>query len=62
MHDDLKAQIWREGWLAGNRWAFTDEDKDSIGTNPYGKVCFICGEPRAEGSEWCDDHTTPEGQ
>lgn len=24
-------------------------------------TCFICGEPRAEGSEWCEDHNEPEG-
>ena len=24
-------------------------------------MCFICGEPRAEGSEWCEDHAGPEG-
>lgn len=26
------------------------------------RTCFICGEPRIEGSEWCEDHDGPEAQ
>ena len=31
-----RAEAWREGWLVGNRWAFSDADADAIDTNPYG--------------------------
>jgi hypothetical protein len=33
-HDQL-AEAWREGWLTGNRWAFTEADVDDIGSNPH---------------------------
>lgn len=30
---------------------------DSRATPPVRTTCFICGQNRAEGSEWCVDHT-----
>ena len=30
-----KAEAWREGWIVGNRWAFTEADSDGIDSNPF---------------------------
>lgn len=30
-----KELAWREGWLAGNRSTLSDEDADSIDSNPH---------------------------
>lgn len=29
------ARAWRDGWVVGNRWAFSDADADAIETCPY---------------------------
>lgn len=26
---------WRQGWLTGNRWAFSEKDVDDIASNPH---------------------------
>ena len=46
------AEAWDEGWLAGNRWAFSDADADAIDTNPYREAAK--GSQDAQGAAWGD--------